>query len=483
VNPLVILKILSFLLIIVSGFMVIPAGIALYHAEFTSLSSFALTISVVVLIAAIIQILLRHKKVEILTTRDGFLLVTCSWVFASIIGAFPFYLSGVIPSFTDAFFETVSGFTTTGASILTDIESLPKSLLFWRSLTHWLGGMGIVVLAVAILPMMGIGGLQLIRAEAPGPTVDRISPRITKTAKTLWLLYIGFTILETLLLMIGGMDLFDSLTHTFGTLATGGFSTKNASVGHFNSAYIDGVITIFMLIAAINFSLHYRLLTGRFRSVFQDTEFKAFLFIFIASTTLIALSLYGNTYQTIGECIRFASFQVASILTTTGFATADYEQWVPFAHTILFILMFIGGCSGSTGGGIKVIRIVILLKQALNEMKLLIHPRGVFALKISKNMVKKNIVYAVMGFFFLYIMILLNVTFAIAFGGHDIATSFSTSLATLGNIGPGFGKVGPTENYAFYEDYIKWVLSFAMIVGRLELYTVLVLCMPDFWRR
>jgi len=483
VNPLVILKILSFLLIIVSGFMAIPAGIALYHGEFTSLHGFALTVSVVVFIATIIQILLRHKKVEILTTRDGFLLVTCSWVFASIIGAFPFYLSGVIPSFTDAFFETVSGFTTTGASILADIESLPKSLLFWRSLTHWLGGMGIVVLAVAILPMMGIGGLQLIRAEAPGPTVDRISPRITKTAKILWFIYIGFTILQTLLLMIGGMDLFDSLTHTFGTLATGGFSTKNASVGHFNSAYIDGVITIFMLIAGINFSLHYRMLTGRFNSLYRDTEIKAYLFIFIISTAIIALSLYGNTYHTIGESLRYASFQAATIMTTTGFATTDYEQWVPFAHTILFILMFIGGCSGSTGGGIKVIRLVILLKQALNEMKLLIHPRGVFALKISGNMVKKNIVYAVMGFFFLYIMILLIVTFAIAFDGHDITTSFSTALATLGNIGPGFGKVGPTENYAFYEDYIKWVLSFAMIVGRLELYTVLVLCMPEFWRR
>ncbi|MEW6527346.1 MAG: potassium transporter TrkG [Spirochaetota bacterium] len=482
-NPLLILKILSFLLMIVSSFMAIPAGIALFHGEYSSFHAFAFIIAVVILVAAITLILLRHKKVEILTTRDGFLLVTFSWISASIIGAFPFYISGSIPSYTDAFFETVSGFTTTGASILTDIESLPRSLLFWRSLTHWLGGMGIVVLAVAILPMMGIGGLQLIRAEAPGPTVDRISPRITKTAKTLWLLYIGFTFLETLLLMIGGMDLFDSLSHTFGTLATGGFSTKNASVGHFNSAYIDGVITVFMLIAGINFSLHYRLLTGRFKSLVRDTELKVYLLIFITSTTLIALSLYGTTYQTIGECVRFASFQAASILTTTGFATADYEQWVPFAHTILFILMFVGGCSGSTGGGIKVVRLVILLKQALNEMKLLIHPRGVFALKISGNMVKKNIVYAVMGFFFLYIMILLVVTFVIAFDGHNITTSFSTALATLGNIGPGFANVGPTKNYLFYESYIKWVLSFAMIIGRLELYTVLVICIPHFWKR
>ncbi len=482
-NPLIILKILSVLALIISGFMLIPFGIALYLGEKSCIYAFIITTVTVTIIAICIQIALRHKKVEMLSTRDGFLLVTSSWLLASLIGTLPFYISGGIPSFTDAFFETISGFTTTGASILTDIESLPKSLLFWRSLTHWLGGMGIVVLAVAILPMMGIGGLQLIRAEAPGPTVDRISPRITRTAKILWLIYIGLTTAETILLMLGGMDLFDSLTHTFGTLATGGFSTKNTSVGHFNSAYIDGVITVFMLLAGINFSLHYRLLTGKLKSIYRDSEFKAYMLIFFLSTIIIVLSLYGTTYQTIGECIRFASFQAASIMTTTGFATADYELWLPLAHTILFILMFVGGCSGSTGGGIKVIRLVILLKQAINEMKLLIHPRGVFALKISGNMVKKNIVYAVMGFFFLYIMILLCVTFAIASAGHDITTSFSTALATLGNIGPGFGSVGPADNYAFYQDYIKWILSLAMLVGRLELYTVLIILLPHFWKR
>lgn len=463
--------------------MAVPAAIAFLYKEEMALLSFTATIGIAVGMSIIVLISLRRKKVETLSTRDGFLLVTMSWIFASLLGAMPFYFSGGIPSFADAFFETISGFSTTGASILTDIEALPKSLLFWRSLTHWLGGMGIVVLAVAILPMMGIGGLQLIRAEAPGPTVDRITPRITETAKILWFIYIAFTAAETLLLMAGGMNLFDSLTHAFGTLATGGFSTKNTGVGHYNSAYIDGIITVFMLLAGINFSLHYRLFTGRVKSLYRDTELKAYIVIFIVSTVVVSFALYGRVYASMSASFRYAAFQTSSIMTTTGFATADYEKWNILAQIVLFILMFVGGCAGSTGGGVKVIRLVILFKQALNEMKLLIHPRGVFTLKISGSMVKKNIVYAVSGFFFLYVAILLMITFVVATGGHDIVTSFSAALATLGNIGPGFGNVGPAENYAFFQDYIKWTLSFAMLVGRLELYTVLVIFMPWFWRK
>lgn len=463
--------------------MAVPAGIAFAHKEEAPLISFTITIGVTVALSLVALLSLRKKPVETLSTRDGFLLVTMSWVCASLVGALPFYISGSIPSFADAFFETISGFSTTGASILTNIEALPRSLLFWRSLTHWLGGMGIVVLAVAILPMMGIGGLQLIRAEAPGPTVDRITPRITETAKILWLVYVAFTIVQTLLLMAGGLDWFDSLTHAFGTLATGGFSTKNAGVGHYNSAYVDAVITIFMLLAGINFSLHYRLFTGRIKSLMRDTELKAYLLVFFLSTLFVALALYGKSYHSVGASFRYAAFQTASIMTTTGFATADFEQWAVLAQIILFMLMFVGGCAGSTGGGIKVIRLVILFKQALNEMKLLIHPRGVFTLKISGSMVKKNIVYAVSGFFFLYVAFLLIITFVAASGGHDIITAFTAALATLGNIGPGFGQVGPAENYAFFQDYIKWTLSFAMLVGRLELYTVLVIFMPWFWKR
>jgi len=358
---------------------------------------------------------------------------------------------------------------------------MPRSILFWRSLSHWLGGMGIVVLSVAILPILGIGGLQLIKAEAPGPTVDKLTPRIAGTAKILWFIYIGFTVTETVLLLFGGMDLFDALTHTFSTLATGGFSTKNASVGHYNSAYIDGVITLFMIFAGINFTLHFRVLTGRLHYLKHNTEFKIYLLIFVVSTLLIAFNL-RSFYGSAGDCFRFASFQAASILTTTGFATTDFEQWPFLSQMILFFLMFIGGCSGSTGGGIKVIRIVTLLKQGFNEMKFLLHPRGVFTLRISGNVVRKNIVYAISGFFFLYVFILLIISLTVATSGQDLITSFSTALATLGNIGPGFGKIGPAENYAFYPGYVKWTLSFAMLVGRLELYTVLVLFTPRFWK-
>ncbi|MBP7584800.1 MAG: TrkH family potassium uptake protein [Spirochaetes bacterium] len=475
-------KIISILFLILSGFMAVPAGMALYAGERASLGAFAGTMACTVALSAATLVALRKNRAEALSARDGFLLVTLSWVMASVMGAMPFFLSGSIPSFTDAFFETISGFSTTGASILTDVEALPMSMLFWRSLTHWLGGMGIVVLTVAILPLMGIGGLQLIQAEAPGPTVDRLTPRITETAKLLWLVYVGFTALQTVLLMLGGMSLFDALTHAFGTMATGGFSTKNASAGHYDSVYVDVVIMVFMLIAGINFTLHYRLLSGRFSNVFRDSELKAYLLIFFAATAVITLCLYGTSYQTIGQSARFASFQVASIMTTTGFATADYEQWHLLGQIVLFVLMFVGGCSGSTGGGIKVIRLVVLFKQALNELKLLIHPRGVFTLRVSGSMVKKNIVYSISGFFFLYAAMLLAITFVVASAGHDITTSFTAALTTLGNIGPAFGRIGPTENYSFFEDYVKWALSFSMLVGRLELYTVLVIFLPRFWR-
>lgn len=418
-----------------------------------------------------------------MTTRDGFMFVSLSWILAALVGSLPFYFSGAIPVFTDAFFETISGFSTTGASILTDIESLPRSLLFWRSMTHWLGGMGIVVLTVAILPILGIGGLQLIKAEAPGPTVDKITPRITQTAKILWLFYVGLSALETLLLMAGEMDLFDALTHTFGTMATGGFSTKNTSVGHYASPFIDGTITLFMLFAGINFVLYYRLMTGRVRMLLRDTELKAYFIIFCIATILISINLYGSHYETVGESIRYASFQAASIMTTTGYATTDFEAWPHFSQIILFVLMFVGGCSGSTGGGVKVIRLVTLMKQSIIEMKYLLHPRGIFTLTLSGKIVKKDIVYAVSGFFFLYIMILLVVSFVVASSGEDITTSFTTALATLGNIGPGFGDIGPTKHYAFYPAYVKWVLCWAMLVGRLELYTVLILFTPQFWKR
>ncbi len=472
---------IAVILLIVSFFMVFPILFAVYYDEVGLIRYFLYTMGGTTLVSGAVLFLVRSPRFS-LTTRDGFLFVSGGWMASALVGAFPMWLSGAVPSFTDAFFESMSGLTTTGASILTEIEALPKSILFWRSLTHWLGGMGIVVLTVAILPLLGIGAYQLIKAEAPGPTMDKITPRIAQTAKILWSLYVGLTVAETALLMIGGMNLFDALTHTFGTLATGGFSPKNLSVGHYDSAFIDAVITVFMIFAGLNFVLYYRLLRGHIKRVFSNVEMKAYIGIFFASTLIITLVLYNKTYDTIGESLRYAGFQAATILTTTGYVTTDYTAWPYLAQIVLFALMFIGGCSGSTGGGIKVIRIVTMAKLALNEMKYLSHPNSVFRIRIGKETIMKNVVYAITGFFFLYILVLVVTSVVVASAGVDIQTSFSTALVTVGNIGPGFGRVGPAGNYAFYPEYVKWFLSFAMMIGRLELYTVLVILTPKFWR-
>jgi trk system potassium uptake protein TrkH len=478
-----IIKILSILMAIIAFFMLIPLALSLYYKEYDAFNAFIVSTSVSILFAVIGYGLFKNLKITFLSNKDGFLLVSLSWICISLVGALPFYFSGAIPSYTDSFFETISGFTTTGASILNDIEAVPKSILFWRALTHWLGGMGIVVLTVAILPLLGIGGLQLLKAEAPGPTVDKITPRIAETAKYLWFIYLGMTVLETILLMFGGMDLFDAVSHSFATLATGGYSTKNTSIMHFNSAYIDGVITVFMVLAGINFTLHYRLLVGKGKYLLKDTELKAYLLIFFGTSILITLNLHHDVYDSLAKSFRYASFQVATILTTTGFASTNYEEWPFYSQMILFLLMFVGGCSGSTGGGIKVIRIVTLLKQGMNEMKYLTHPRGVFTLRMSGNPVKKDVVYAISGFFFLYIFLNLVVAAIVAFDNHDLLTSVSAALATVGNVGPGFGNVGPTDNYSELSHFVKWVLSFAMLAGRLEIYTFLVILTPHFWRK
>ena len=474
-------RVLCILLLIVVFFMIFPVLFAVYYGELETIPHFLIPMAAMGAAGSIVLLLTKNTGVS-LTAKDGFLLVSLSWVTSSLFGCVPFYLSGAIPSFTDAFFETMSGFTTTGASILTSIETLPKSILFWRSLTHWLGGMGIVVLTCAILPILGIGAYQLIKAESPGPTLDRITPKITATAKILWFIYLFLTVAETLLLMLGGMDLFDALTHTFGTLATGGFSPKNASVGHYNSAHIDIVITVFMMLAGMNFILYYRLITGNIKKFFANTEMKVYIGIFAAASLFMALNLNGNQFSTFGKSLRYASFQAATILTTTGYVTTDYALWPAFAQIILFLLMFIGGCSGSTGGGIKVIRIVSLAKLAFNEMKYLAHPRGIFSITIGREEIKKDVVYTISGFFFLYILMLLMTTLVVASAGNDILTSIAAALVTLGNIGPGFGRIGPSGNYAYLPDYVKWFLSFAMMIGRLELYTVLILFTPKFWK-
>lgn len=478
-----VLHVVALLVGIISLFMLAPLGIAVYNSESSSVQAFGFTILIAFAFSALTWWFTRAREGNHhLRTREGFLMVSLSWMVASAVGALPFVLSGAIPSYTDAYFETMSGFTTTGASILTAIEPLPRSILFWRSLTHWLGGMGIVVLTVAILPFLGVGGVQLVRAESPGPTLDKIAPKITQTAKILWFIYLGLTVLETVLLMIAGMDLFDALTHTFGTLATGGFSPKNASVGAYDSGFIDWIITVFMIMAGMNFGLYHKVLSGNVRDIFRNTEFKAYMSIFIGSMVVIAIFLLP-VYGGFGKSLRYAGFQAASIITTTGYATADFDMWPMAARGILFFLMFVGGCSGSTGGGPKVIRIVALFKLALNEMKYMARPRTISRVRIDGEPVKKDFLYSVAGFALLYMLCLIVVTIVVTIFGADLTTGFSTALVTVGNIGPGFGQIGPTMNYAFYHPFVKWVLSGAMLAGRLEVYTVLILLTPSFWSR
>lgn len=477
------IKSLSVLLTVIAVFMLIPAGLAVYYGEKVPLIWF-LTVSVsTIVLSSVVMMAGRNWTFPRLAAKESFLMVTLGWVLASGLGALPFYLSGSIPSFSDAFFETASGFTTTGASILSSIETLPYSMLFWRSLTHWLGGMGIVVLTVAILPMLGVGGIQLLKAEAPGPSVDKIAPRIAETAKVLWFIYLGMTAVMVILLRLGGMNYFDAFTHTFGTVATGGYSPKNTSVAFYNSAYIDYIITTFMVLAGMNFTIHYRFLTGRTKNIFNNLEMKTY-FAIIAVTTLIStFNLYRSSYSTISESFRFASFQVASIITTTGFATADYEKWPHLSQFLLFLLMFIGACSGSTGGGIKVIRIATLFKLGLNEMKYLLHPKAVLPLWVEGKVVKKDMVYSIASLVFLYALTVLGTTLVCASSGTDVLTSFTASLSAVGNIGPGFGNVGPVDNYSFFPDYVKWTLSLAMIIGRLEIFTVLIIFTRSFWTK
>lgn len=418
-----------------------------------------------------------------LSVREGFAIVTFGWTFFALFGALPFVFSGAIPSFVDAFFETMSGFTTTGSTILTDIEAMPPSMLLWRSLTQWLGGMGIIVLSLAILPMLGVGGMQLFKAEVPGPTADRLKPRIQDTAKLLWGVYVLLTGLEIILLMAGGMNFFDSINHAFTTMATGGFSTRNASIAAYDSAFIDWVVTLFMFLAGVNFSLHYLALRGRIVEFINNEEF---LFYCVLTTTGIALIILfnmGGVYPDFLDNLRFSSFQVVSILTTTGFGTADYELWPVLCQYLLIFAMFIGGCAGSTGGGMKVARILLLFKHAQVQVYRLIHPRAVRLVKLGNRPVDKDVMQAILGFFALYLGVFVCASFFMAGVGMDLPSAAASVIATLSNIGPGLGTVGPTDNFAHVPVFGKLVLSFCMLLGRLELFTVLVLVFPSFWRK
>ncbi len=485
INYRLITRMLSFIVLIVSIFLLAMIPVALYYKETTSALAFIKTICIIFVFSSLIIFFTKNNRNKEMSLKGGFLFVSLSWIFVAGFGALPYVLSGSIPSYIDAYFETMSGLSTTGASILTDIEALPKSMLLWRSTTHWMGGMGIVVLTVALLPLLGVDAFRLLKAEAPGPVADRLSSRITKTAKYLWAIYLGLTVIEIVILKIFGMTFFDSVCHSFATLATGGFSTKNSSAAHYNdSMAIQYTITIFMILAGINFSLYFRFMTGNFKIFVKDNEFITYISIIFIATMVITIDLFRlEIYTTLEQAFRHSAFQVASIITTTGFASANYEEWTNISKYIIFMLMFVGGCAGSTGGGVKVIRIITLVKQSFVEIKKMIYPNTFFNVQINSKPTDVSFIHNILGFIILYFLLVVVISLIIATGEYDIITSLSTSLATVGNIGPGFGLVGPIENYSFFQNYIKVVLSFAMLLGRLEIYTVLVILFPVFWKK
>jgi trk system potassium uptake protein TrkH len=463
--------------------MTAPLGVALYYGDGSApamLGSLLLTCGV----GGGVFFRTRGQEDFYLSHRDGVAIVTLGWLAAGLAATLPYLLSGAIPDFTNAYFETISGLTTTGSSIFKDVEVLPQGILFWRAQTQWLGGMGIIVFSIAILPFLGIGGMQLYKAETPSPVVDKLTPRISDTAQALWKIYIVLTIIQIFLLMSGGMDWFDSICHTFATMPTGGFSPKNASVGHYQSVYIDFVILLFMFVAGMNFSLHYKLVKGNVRQFFRDPEFRSYLFITAAIILVITIDLYGAAiYKGIFDSCRYAAFQVVSIMTTTGFVTADFEQWPVLSQQLLLLCMFLGSMAGSTGGGIKIMRIVLLLKHCYLEIFRIIHPHATTVVKLGEIPVPQTIMRSIWGFFLLYVGIYIVATVAMAALGLDMISSISAVATCLGNVGPGLGSVGPMDNFSGVPVLGKWLLIFCMLLGRLEIYTIIVLLMPGFWRK
>ncbi len=475
-----IFRIQGFLLIFLGLCMCLPPCIALYYGEHSAMS-FCYGIAITIL-SGICLILTCPSTDRQISHRDGFIIVSLGWVLAAFFGSLPFVFDTTFLTFTDAYFETVSGFTTTGATVLTNIEILPKSILFWRSMIQWLGGMGIILFSIAILPLLGIGGMQLYKAEVPGPVVEKIKPRIAETARSLWKVYIALSLAEVVLLWVAGMNLFDAVCHTFTTMATGGFSTKNKSIESFNNPYIEIIIIVFMFTAGVNFALHYRVFHGKFKSLITDKEFIFYVLFLLTATLLVTASLYSY-YGSPADSLRYALFQATSIMTTTGYSTANFELWPLFPKFLLLILMFVGGCAGSTGGGIKCIRILLLMKRCYRELFFMVHPHAVSPVKIGRRSVPENVLRGLTGFVILYLLIFLLGSLAMSLFGLDFMTAVSCVAASLGNIGPGLAGVGPYENFLFIPMLGKWILIVLMLLGRLEIFTLLILFVPEFWKK
>ncbi len=479
----VVAKVLSLLCAIISVFMFFPLAWSLSdgsHDLYPLLGGIGFGL----VLSALLFALGYRAKAKDLGVREAFAVVSLSWIFASVIGGIPYLLFGTVPTFTDAFFEAMSGFTTTGASVLADIQSNPRGILFWRDLTQWLGGMGIIVLSLAILPFLGVGGMQLYKAEVPGPVPEKITPRVHQTALLLWGVYVLFSALQTGALMLGGMNLFESLTHTFGTMSTGGFSPLNGSIGQYGNPYFEWVIIIFMFLAGSNFVLHYLALRGDPGAWWRDHEFR--FYVKIAAAAIIsatAVLFFTGTYSNMSDSIRYGAFQVISIVTTTGFVTDNYELWPGFIQYLLLFLMFVGGCAGSTGGGIKNMRIMVLIRHVSAELHRLLHPRAIFTVRIGGRVLEREVISSVTAFFVMYIGLFALAALAMAALGLDVLTAIASVAATIGNIGPGLGTVGPSDNYAHIPIAGKWILSFCMLLGRLEIYTVMMIFVPGTWRR
>lgn len=492
-NYKIIVHFFGLLLVVNGGFMLLSTLISLIYKDGVTLQ---LLLSGIVVLALGVLLMFKtkeHKKE--MNKREGYIIVAFGWLVMALSGTLPYLITNSIPNFTNAFFETVSGFTTTGATILDDIEIVPKGVLFWRSLTHWIGGMGIIVLAVAILPLLGIGGMQLFAAEAPGPSADKLHPRITDTAKRLWLIYFGYTAVETILLQLAGMSFFDAINHSMSTLSTGGFSTKNASVAYWNDTpAIQYIIILFMFLAGTNFVLSYFAFKKRFSKIIKDEEFKLFSTFILIFSTVSALIVYYRTDPSLssishplvfGEAesaIRHSLFQVLSVITTTGFVTADYTLWTPFLIVFFFGLMFLGGSAGSTSGGVKIVRHLIMIKNGFLEFKRALHPNAILPVRYNTRSVSGDIVFNILGFFILYMLSFIIGALVFSMMDIDFTSSIGLAASSLGNVGPAFGEFSPVDNYNALPLIGKWWASFLMLIGRLELFTVLILFTPFFWR-
>ncbi|MSU02988.1 TrkH family potassium uptake protein [Tissierella pigra] len=476
----IVLRVLGSILILESALMVPSLLISLYTNQWDKMP-FLITI----LITSIIGFILLRKKNQNkhISAREGLAIVSLGWFLISLFGALPLYLSESTPTYIDAFFEIVSGFTTTGATVIADVEVLPMGILFWRSFTHWIGGMGILVFTLALLPALGIGAFQIFKAESPGPIAGKIAPRIRDTAKILYGTYFAITIIQVVFLKLGGMSLFDSLVYTFGTVGTGGFATKNASVGAYNSTYIHLVIGSFMVLSGVNFSLYYSLFKGKWRDVLKDEELRLYFIIVGVAVLSIAINLYSTVYSNLGLAFRDSFFQVGSIMTTTGYSTANFDIWPTFSKAILLLLMFTGASAGSTAGGMKVIRILIMLKLIKREILKIFHPRAMKPVKLNDKILPNETIAGINSFVGLYIIIFALSTILVSLEGVDLESAASSVAATLGNIGPGLGFVGPTSTFFGYSQISKVFFSFLMLLGRLELFTIIALLAPRNWRR